>query len=330
MAPELILGVDGGKTKTICLVATANGQVLGWGRTGSSDQYNVPREQALDEIARAADQACQQAGVQPGRLSAQCFGLAGADWPEDFEALRTGLERRGFIQPLVKNDALIALRANTDNGVGVVISAGTHLAAAIRTPGGEEWFSAWYSVEGAGGVRAGHEVLWAVLKASDGRGEPTTLTGLVLAHAGMHQPEELLRALSQRLFDDTFLASLAPLLFEAHLTHADPVAGRLISSLGEDMSRWAVGLLERYHLLHDAMPVILSGGLFKAQDSLLRETVTMHIHLHAPRAQVQLARREPVVGALAYACEQLGLDIDPGFLDNIQLGLSTAKFDKAV
>ncbi len=330
MAPDLVLGMDGGKTKTFCLVAASDGQVLGWSRAGSSDQYYVPREQALDEIVRCAGQACQRAGVQPGQLKALCFGLAGADWPEDFEALRTGLESRGLKRPLVKNDALIALRANSDDGVGVVISAGTHLAAAIRTPNGEEWFSAWYSVEGAGGVRAGHETLWAVLKASDGRGQPTALTGMVLAHGGMRQPDELLRALSQGLFDDTFLASLAPLLFEAHLIHADPVAGRIISSLGEDMSRWAVGLLERYHLLHEAMPVILSGGLFKTQASLLWEAVTMHIHLRAPRAHVQLARREPVVGALAYARELLGLEFDSGFLDTAQRGLSAAEFEKTV
>jgi N-acetylglucosamine kinase-like BadF-type ATPase len=325
MPTDLILGLDGGKTKTLCLVAEAGGEVLGWGWGGSTDQYDLPREQALDEIARCADQACRRAGVVPEQLSALCFGLAGADWPEDFEALRAGLETRGWNRPLVKNDALVALRANSDDGVGVVISAGTHLAAAIRTPGGDEWFSAWYSVEGAGGVRAGHEALWAVLKARDGRGQPTGLTDLVLAHAGMRQPEDLLRALSEGRLDDTFLASLAPLLFQAHEAHADPVAGRIISALGEDMSRWAVGLLERYHLLHEAMPVILSGGLFKAPGSLLTEVITMNIHLHAPRARVMPSRREPVVGALAYTREQLGLAVDAAFLDAAQRGLSAAE-----
>ncbi len=74
---------------------------------------------------------------------------------------------------LVKNDAHIALRANSDTGAGVVVSAGTHAAAAIRTPGGHEGHSAWFSVEGPGGIIAGHKVLWAVRQAYDDHDEET-------------------------------------------------------------------------------------------------------------------------------------------------------------
>jgi hypothetical protein len=78
------------------------------------------------------------------------------------------------------------------------------------------------------------------------------------------------------------------------------------------------------------MPVILSGGLFKARGSLLPEAVAMHVHLRAPRARVIPARREPVVGALAYAREKLGLAVDAPFLDAAQHGLSAINDEEAV
>jgi N-acetylglucosamine kinase-like BadF-type ATPase len=316
---ELLLGVDGGKSKTVCLLAEASGQVLGWGRSGSSDKYHVPTEQALDEIARCVQEAAQQAGLAPKAISAGCFGLAGADWPEDFEELEAGLTRRLARRVLVKNDTHIALRANSDTGIGVVVSAGTHTAAAIRTPDGREWHSVWFSVEGPGGVTAGHKALWSVLRAYDGRGEKTALTELVLSAKGKSHPLELLRDLSAGIIDDTYLASLAPLVFQAHFRFGDPVATRIIMELGKDVARWATGLLERFGLLNDEIAVVLSGGLFKGEGTLLLDVVTMEVHAQAPKAILRPAKREPVIGALLYALEMSERPVNSELIETIEL-----------
>lgn len=313
-----ILGVDGGKSKTVCLVADSGGNLLGWGRGGSSDQYDVSPQQAVEEITGAVHAALDCAGLRPAQVECGCFGLAGADWPEDFEALTAALAARQLCQRvLVKNDAQVALRACSTSGVGVALCAGTHLAAAIRTPGGEEWFSGWYSVQGAGGVEAGRRVLWAVLQQEDGRGEATALTGLALAHFQAAHPLDLLRRVSENRLGDSELAGLAPLLFRAHTEFADPVAAQIIVELGGDISRWAIGLMRRYHLLQVEFPVFLTGGLFKGAGSLLQEVVAMEIHRQAPRACVSLAQREPVFGALFYACESLGMRPTPEWLENL-------------
>jgi N-acetylglucosamine kinase-like BadF-type ATPase len=315
MASELLLGVDGGKSKTVCLVASADGEVLGAGRAGSSDKYDVPLEQALDAVEQATRAAARQAGVDLP-VQASCFGLAGADWPEDFEQLERGLRARGLAQRVVvKNDMHIALHANTDHGV--VLSAGTHCAAAIRTPDGQEWHSGWYSVRGPGGVTAGDRALWAVLQAQDGRGPTTVLTGLVLAATGLSSPDDLLRKLAAEEIDDAYRARLAPLLFDAYWLHRDPVAADIIMTLGEEMASWVAGLLARFDRLDAETAVVLSGGLFKGQGSLLQDAVAMHVHARAPRAVLRPATREPVTGALIYAYEALGGPDAEGFAERI-------------
>jgi N-acetylglucosamine kinase-like BadF-type ATPase len=320
----LLVGVDGGKSKTVCLLARGEEGIVGAGRAGSSDKYDVPLEQALDAVAAAVRQAAEQAGVALP-VDAACFGLAGADWEEDFAALKEGLEARGLARRLVvKNDMHIALHANASHGV--VLSGGTHAAAAIRTPDGEEWHSAWYSVEGAGGVQAGHRALWAVLQAQDGRSAPTALTPLVLAATGASQPEELLRWLAAGRIDDAFLARLAPLLFDAYYEHLDPVASEIIMELGRELALWVTALLARFQLLDQDIPVVLSGGLFKGKGPLLRDTVTMMVHARAPRAVVQAARREPALGALIYAYELPGVPATPQLMTMLEKTLPDAGF----
>ncbi len=318
----LLLGVDGGKSKTVCLIAGEAEGVVGAGRAGSSDKYDVPFEQAMDAVEQAVREAAWQAGVDLP-VAVGCFGLAGADWPEDFAELEHGLHERGLArQVIVKNDMHIALQANTR--YGVVLSAGTHTAAAIRTPDGQEWHSGWYSVHGPGGVTAGERALWAVLKAHDGRGAPTVLTDLVLAATGDAHPDDLLRRLSAGEVGDADLARLAPLLFDAYYDHRDPVAAAIIAGLGEEMASWVTGLLSRFNLLDEPVPVVLSGGLFKAKGPLLVDAVTMHVHQRAPHAELRRAEREPVVGALLYACEALGCADPAGFAERVERTLPDA------
>ena len=110
---DLLLGVDGGNTKTIALVSRDDGMVVGVGTAGCADIHNAASPgHALDEIVRAASTALEAAGARAGDLGAAAFSLAGADWPEDFEFLRGGLAEQLelVVEPLVVNDAIGAIR----------------------------------------------------------------------------------------------------------------------------------------------------------------------------------------------------------------------------
>jgi N-acetylglucosamine kinase-like BadF-type ATPase len=329
MVDTFVLGVDGGKSKTLCLLADSSGRVRGWGRAGSSDKYFVPLPNALDQIALAAGQALTGAGLLPQQVACGVFGLAGADWPEDFDELHAALTSLGLARRvIVKNDAHLALRANVVDGPGIALVAGTNLAAAFRGVDGHEWHSGWFSVEGAGGLQTGRAVFWAVMKACDGRGAETVLTPLVLEASGKTHPLELLRLLSENKLSDDFFASLAPLVFRAYASSGDEVSAQIIRAAGEDISAWAVGLLRRHALLDDPVPVVLCGGLFKAQTPLLFKVVEAEIHAAAPHAVVRIASVEPVVGALYYAYDALSKPFNENLVDAIKASLPSSDFFK--
>src|SRR5437867_13141847 len=92
-----ILGVDGGNTKTIALVARIDGMIVGAGRGGCGDIYGPAGPAgAIAEIERAVLAALANASAHAAALAAGAFSLAGADWPEDFALFEGELWRLGF------------------------------------------------------------------------------------------------------------------------------------------------------------------------------------------------------------------------------------------
>src|SRR5947209_12045309 len=135
------LGVDGGNSKTIALIAEPDGGIIGVGRAGCSDIYGAPSvDSALEEIERAVTTAAELSGVALPRVSHGAFSLAGADWPEDFELLRDELTARGLARSVrVLNDAFGALRAGSADGTGVAVVVGTGAALGARSGNRRSW-----------------------------------------------------------------------------------------------------------------------------------------------------------------------------------------------
>src|SRR5262245_21061024 len=143
-----VLGVDAGNSKTIALVAQSDGTILGAGRGGCGDIYGsfgAGGLAAVHEIAAAAGQAIQVAGVDRRAMAAHVFSASGADWPEDFDYLCQELAALGFGQPpVIYNDAIGALRAGSPDGTGVVVAVGTGVATGARTADGIVWHSSFW------------------------------------------------------------------------------------------------------------------------------------------------------------------------------------------
>jgi len=138
----LVLGVDGGNTKTVALVARGDGTVIGSGRAGCADVYGAESpEAAIEAIVSAVADALTVSGVPGSALDAAVFCLAGADWPEDYAlhhrelTSRIGLARTATVY----NDAIATLRAGTPDAVGVAAVVGTGGAIAGRNERGETW-----------------------------------------------------------------------------------------------------------------------------------------------------------------------------------------------
>jgi N-acetylglucosamine kinase-like BadF-type ATPase len=322
-ADVVLLGVDGGNTKTIAVAAAPDGTVLGAGRVGRrSDIHAVPVDVALGVYAEATSLALAPAVVDPSRV-VPAFSLAGADWPEDVALLSNRLRER-WPRASVVNDAIGAVRAAIPSGPGVVVVCGTGTATGARGADGRTWHSGfWQEVQGAHelGVRA----LQAVVRAELGIDPPTALTDAALRAAGEPDVESLLHHASRRdVVDRRDPSALAPVLL-ACADAGDPTAIEIVDRHGTALGRTAVAAARQVGLRRDdTFSLALTGGVLQRHRGRLRAAIIAAITAEAPRVVVVEPAVEPVAGALLLAFDAAGIPVDRVTVERIEAGIRAA------
>lgn len=76
------MGLDGGGTKTECVLMDDGGRVLGRGRGGPSNPSRIGIEAAVHGVTQAAEAALRDAGLTMEQVTDVCAGLAGVAAPE--------------------------------------------------------------------------------------------------------------------------------------------------------------------------------------------------------------------------------------------------------
>ncbi len=320
----LVLGVDGGASKTHAAIADGTGRVRGFGRAGTSNHQSHGLEAAMTDVGRAARAALDLAGLSPDSVDLGLFCLAGADLPEDFALLQQAVEQLGLCKTvIIRNDTLAALRAGTSRPWGVVVICGTGFNAAARAPDGREIILPGlgpFSGDWGGAGDLGPEMIRMVMRAWDGRGRPTRLTPLVLKALDAPSEDVLLSRLYHREIEPRRIHDLVPLLFEAAEV-GDPVARDLVVRMGEEAAVSASALILRLGLEDTDVEVILGGSVFKGKGRLLLETVAATVQRAAPQATIIPLQYEPVYGAALLALEAIGADITTDVCRRLAAGL---------
>ena len=305
-----VLGIDAGGTKTVCLLAGADGRVLAERRGGGANLQAVGElevEKVLYEVMTAT---LSDHDVTPAAI---CLGIAGVDRPDDSRVIHAIMKRIGFKTPVVVvNDALVALVAGAGDGPGVVVVAGTGSIAYGRGANGTAARAGgWGYLLGdeGGGFWIGRAALSAVLRQFDGRGPATLLSELTLAQMRLTSPDDLVHQVYYRDVHRHSIAALAGMVHEASLA-GDAVATEILSRAGVELASAAASVIGRLSMRGEAFPIILAGGIFQGVPSLVGD-VSARLREAAPRSEIRRLEVEPAVGAvrlaLAAACGRLTL-----------------------
>src|SRR3954452_8656898 len=178
-----VLGIDAGGTKTVCLLADAQGAIVSEGR-GAGANLHTAGELVVEQVLHEA----MEAGSGDGAITraAICLGIAGVDREDEARTVRAIMRRIGYkSRVLVVNDALIGLVAGARDEPGVAINAGTGSIVYGRNANFEAARAGgWGHMIGdeGSGYWIGRESLAAVSRAFDGRGPETRLAADILAY----------------------------------------------------------------------------------------------------------------------------------------------------
>jgi len=193
---RLVLGVDGGSSKTMALLADEDGIILGRGSSGPSNFYTAGRQASQEAIRSAVRAAYIQANIPQEPAAVMSLGLGGVDRPEERSQVTNWLTDHGFAQDcIVENDVFLLLWCGRMQGWGVGLIAGTGSIAVGRSRNGKTVRAGGWGYligdEGSG-YAIGLAALQAGARFADGRGQSTRLLNDILADWNLSQPSDLI------------------------------------------------------------------------------------------------------------------------------------------
>ena len=298
----LILGVDGGNSKTALLVATTEGELVASLRGPGTNTHAVGPDAVADVIGALVAESGIDLPVDQG-----VFFLCGADAPSDIAGLERAIGGRGWARDvMVDNDTFALLRAGTDAPDAVAVICGAGINVVGRASGGRiaRYPSlGWETGDWGGAVMLGREVLRLAARGEDGRGEPTALTEIVRDHFDAATVEAVGADVYYGRLPQSRLAELAPQVVAA--AAGDAVAGLLVERLAVEIGLMARRAMRDLDIAE--ADVVLGGGMLQSGKGLLYETVLEHLPEGARAVAVQ---DPPSLGSALAALDAAGASVD--------------------
>jgi glucosamine kinase len=301
---SIVIGIDGGGSKTRAMVADEQGTMLG----DVVGPASAVRPGRVDEsagviaaVVRDALASCEMTHVLPRVL---CVGVAGVGRETERQELWQALVSSEVADEVViHSDFSVALDDAFGDGPGVLLICGTGSVAFGRSPTGTTArCGGWGPAFGDEGI--GRKALSVVAAASDGREPETALTGAVLTAAQVNELPELIGWAAAAT--PSLLASLAPVVMTV-ADAGDLRANSIVSLAVEELSLHIRALARQLFVDERAsLNVALTGGMLQ-RGSTLRRRLEHRLKTAVPGAQVSSDEVIPVRGAVRGALRFLGL-----------------------
>ncbi len=302
---NLVLGIDGGGTKTLAWLAAIDGDAapVGAGLAGPGNFQAVGIEAALENLGAAVDAAFADAGTTPGPVVAAVVGLAGSDRDENRKILNDWADERQLAHKLrVVNDALPIVAAGSPDGWGIGLISGTGSLCFGQTSDGRQARSGgWGYLFGDEGsayalATAG---LRAAAQAADGRGPQTRVLEGLLKALDISRPSDLVRSVYGIAGDRAKVASLASVITEA-ACQGDEVAKQIIDDGARELAAMVRAVAQTLNLDAAPFPLALTGGVLCNNQSVQANLESHLQELNLRPAPITIVE-QPVAGAVKLA-----------------------------
>ena len=301
-----VVGVDGGASKTVALIGTKSGKVLGRGESGPSNYHNVGAAAASRAIKKAVTEAQRQAGLREVRPETAVVALAAVDSEIDRAVAlrfvrRTKIARTSY----VVHDSVAALYAATQGKPGIIVISGTGcVAAGVNEAGEYARAGGWgYLIDDEGSAfDIGRKALTRAFRMLDGRARPTNLISILKRKFQVKMLEDALSLIYANGVSVEEVARLASLVSRA--ASRDKACKGILNNAGITLAELACAVARRLCMTDDSFEVATVGGSFKSGRHLLKP-FKARIKSECPRARVIRLKVEPARGAFLLAASEL-------------------------
>jgi glucosamine kinase len=300
----LLIGVDGGATKTAAAAYDLATGAISVGISGPSNPESVGFRSATHAIATAITQALQEPHAQ---VVSAVLAIAGINEPPEQQHLLAGLPMIPPQSSLAVNDVVGAWAGGLLASPGVVVISGTGSNTFGVNAAGDSWrCGGWGHILGDEGSAywIGLSAIKAALACRDGRGTPTAVTARALDYFRIPAIEDVMVPV-YRHFDKAYIAGFAEPAAECAQL-GDQVALGLFRQAAADLAAQVKVICLRLGFTAP-VDVTLAGSTFKAGEIFtgwLRKDLAELVRDEGFTAP----RLPPVGGALWLAARTAGVE----------------------
>lgn len=314
-----VLGIDGGGSKTVCVLMDDLRQVLGRGEAGSSNYQSIGIEATLQSIQSAIHNAVEATIITNNvNIDAICLGLAGIGRAADIEVIKglvqelqnnKSLPITWALQPaniVICNDALIALVGGIGQPVGIVVAAGTGSIVFGRNHQGHtKRVGGWGYILGDEGsaYKIAIAGMNAALKSYDGLEMSTSLVEGFKQHLNLESIENLIEVIYRRGWGVKKIAALAQIV-DLAAASGDIVANIIIDDAVKEFVKATSTVIDAVFSADSVLEVVTTGSVWRGRCKMY-ERFAASLVKKFPNVKVIFPRYEPAYGAGLLALHKL-------------------------
>lgn len=310
MRESLLIGIDGGATKTKGLITTAEGKEIATATGGSTNQYNISLKEVRNNLQSIIENLLRQARSSVDTVRGICLGLAGVDKPGDAKRIHK-LAREILPQADINvvNDSVVALYGGCLKPYGIIVISGTGSIAYGRNRLGEEFRAGgWGHILGdeGSGYAIGLQALRVVCRAADGRVRSTLLSELILKALSLKSAVELIDWTKKIGGDKAQISSLSPIVERAALS-GDTIALHILKSEAAELVLAVQAVKRTLFKRRETGIEVVVGGSNLCKSEIYFNLFKNQAEKKLKGIKVILPRKEPVAGAILYLQLKYGL-----------------------
>ncbi|NLP52950.1 BadF/BadG/BcrA/BcrD ATPase family protein [Bacillus sp. RO1] len=323
----MIIGIDGGGTKTTGVAVDEDGKILALKTVGPSNPNSSSEETVRQEISELFSVLTKEKALtEEDVVFAGISGVESGGKKEWF--LKLLREFTGpYVNIFVDNDALTALYSETKGDPGIVCISGTgSVAFGINDKLKRDRVGGWGFLIGDrySGFALGKKALEYIFSEFD-RGEtPGKMATLILKEFDVKTVPELIPNMYEVGKSRDRVASIAKVVIELSNTGDE----RAIEFLHEAADSMLKDITLLFHKLyeheddHKQIPIVLTGGINQHAKEIITYLQEKGWKESSPFS-FKLAAQHPVAGAIYAAHKETGKDITPIFIKRLEAELTT-------
>lgn len=302
-----LVGVDGGGTKTECIITNSKEEIIALGKSGPSSLRGREINDAVLNIATAINNALLK--VEKDEIELVSIGLAAfaEEFNEKEEEIRNVLFEKikntgiGKDRIFIKSDQEIAFRAGTNNRDGVIAIAGT--GSVVRGWNNKNEFKTggwgWLTDE-SGGFQIGRRALKITAESFDNRKSSTTLTEMVMQTLDANHINDI----NKIIYQNNFINIVSPLsiIVDEAAKKGDKGALQIIKDASRSLA-FSVKNTVNQLSFQERFPLVLSGSVFKSD--LFLTNFQDIIFTFNFNLEIIILDKYPAMGAIILAKEEL-------------------------